>query len=149
MKISEAIYNGLTNLGKSVERSNKYKQDHELESIRLGLISDFEKLKVLKQQLYRETQLGNDTEELRKSIQLLRKEVNIQNKANANVGNNLADFLSNILSTAILVGGIFWVNHEVQTKCPNINSTFCNQVRQVDIYFNGDNSPFLPDNTGE
>ena len=149
MKLTEAVYNGLTNLGSSIERTTKAKQDHELESIKLGLISDEVKLRMLKQDLYNATRLGKDTEELRKNIQLLRRELNIQNKANATFSNNFAGFLSNILSTAIVVGGIFWLNNEVHRVCPNLDSTFCNQMRQIDGYFNGDNSPLLPNNTGK
>jgi hypothetical protein len=149
MKISEAIYNGLTNLGSSIERTTKAKQNHELESIKLGLISDEVKLRMLKQDLYNANRLGKDTEELRKSIQLLRGEVNIQNKADANLFNNSVGFLSNILSTAIVVGSIFWFDSEVHRICPRLDSPFCNQMRQIDRYFNGDNSPLLPDNTGK
>lgn len=148
MKLSEAIYNGLTNLGDSIERTNKVKRDYKLESIKLGLIPDHEKLHMLKQQLYRDSRTGKDTEQLRKTIKLLRNEVTIKNKAQAKSTANIAYTLNQFLNLLIIFGGLYWFANQIQTKCPRIDSEFCNQFhRNVDRYFNGERkSNLLPSN---
>lgn len=145
MKLSEAIYNGLTNLGESYERSRIAKQNHELESIKLGLITDDVKLKMLKRKLYNAAMDDKETAELRKNIQLLIKEVESDNKVQAAIYDGLFGFLGNAFSIAILAAGGFWLSGEIIEKCPHIDSTFCNQVREFDVYFNGENSPMLLD----
>ncbi|MEO1558107.1 MAG: hypothetical protein AAFS12_00285 [Cyanobacteria bacterium J06632_19] len=145
MKLSEAIYNGLTNLGDSYQRSRLAKQAHELESIKLGLIDDSVKLKMLKRKLYNDAMDGKDTEELRKNIELIIKEVEGEDKSEAAIYNGLFSFFGNAFYIAVLAFGTFWLSGEITEKCPRINSTFCNQMRQFDGYFNGENSPLLLD----
>ena len=125
MKLSEAIYNGLTNLGESLRRMNIDSKNHELESIKLGLVPDYEKLRMLKQKLYCEVRLGKDTKDLREAIHLLRKEVDRQVKARVFYEESLAYFFRDIILFAGLAGTfyiftIFTVNicsnHEGQWK---------------------------------
>lgn len=56
---SEHIEDGLTFLGDGIHRAVMEAKDHELETIKLGLISDDEKLRMLKRDLYEAARVGN------------------------------------------------------------------------------------------
>jgi len=148
MKLSEAIYNGLTNFGRSLQQINKDRQDHWLESINLGLVSDDVRLRVLKQELYRNARLGKDTEELRKAIELFLSTENIDSISTAKMNFSIINFWLNtfLLSSLVLLGGLGFT--QINTFCSSKQSTFCDQVSQIDTYFNGQTETnLLPDNT--
>ena len=125
MKLSEAIYNGLTNLGNSIERTNKAKRDYKLESIKLGLIPDHEKLHMLKQQLYHDSRVGKDTEQLGKAIDILRNEVNIQDKANKAFDRTFGGLVSNLLGISMIVGSVYFWGLSTENLCQSRNSQYC------------------------
>ena len=56
---SSHIEDGLTFLGNGIHRAVMEAKDHELETIKLGLISDDEKLRMLKRDLYEAARVGN------------------------------------------------------------------------------------------
>ena len=56
---SSHIEDGLTFMGDSIHRAVISAKDHELETIKLGLISDDEKLRMLKRDLYEAARVGN------------------------------------------------------------------------------------------
>ena len=53
------IEDGLTFMGNGIHRAVMEAKDHELETIKLGLISDEEKLRMLKRDLYDAARVGN------------------------------------------------------------------------------------------
>ena len=149
MKLSEAIYNGLTNLGESLRRMNIDSKNHELESIKLGLVPDYEKLRMLKQKLYCEVRLGKDTKDLREAIHLLRKEVDRQVKARVFYEESLAYFFRDIILFAALAGGFSIFTTFTVNICSNRNSQYCNTVYHgfIEYLYGEDDSNLLPDNT--
>lgn len=75
MKIREAIYLGLTNLGNGIDRAIDKQVAWNRENRETGLLPDEEKLRLLKYDLYRDVRAGKDTQELRKAINLLSNEI--------------------------------------------------------------------------
>ena len=55
------IKDGLTGLGDGIHRAVMEAKDHELETIKLGLISDEDKLRMLKRDLYDAARVGTLT----------------------------------------------------------------------------------------
>ena len=53
------IEDGLTELGDGIHRAVMEAKDHELETIKFGLISDDDKLRMLKRDLYEAARVGN------------------------------------------------------------------------------------------
>ena len=149
MKLSEAIYNGLTNLGENLRRMNIDSKNHELEFIKLGLVPDYEKLRMLKQKLYSEVRLGKDTKDLREAIHLLRKEVDRQIKGRVFYEESLAYFFRDIILFAALAGGFSIFTTFTVNICSNRNSQYCNTVYHgfIEYLYGEDDSNLLPDNT--
>ena len=145
MKLSEAIYNGLTNLGESLTKINKERQQHQLESWDLGLVPDETRLRILKQQLYRDARLNKDTEELRKTIELLSSDEVFVERDYPSMSNL---FMNVILTSVIGLWG-FNLLHMSNKFCSNKQSEFCNQINEVNVYLHGEDTNLLPDNTGK
>lgn len=138
MKLSEALYKGLTNLGESLRKINKDKQDFELESINLGLVSDDVRLRILKQELFRNARAGKDTKELREAIKLLLSSENINSISVTKMNSSVIYFWVNtlMLSSLALLSIVGFT--QISINCIGTKSTFCNQVRQVNVYFYGE-----------
>lgn len=75
MKLTEAIRDGLTNLGNSIDRAVDKQIEWNRENRETGLLPDEEKLRLLKCDLYRDVRAGKDTQELRKAIALISNEI--------------------------------------------------------------------------
>lgn len=144
MKLADAIYQGLTNIGQSLERSKQTKLDHELESIKLGLVTDTKKIQILKQDLYRNLRVGKETEELRKAITLLRHEINEEAEEKQL---SASTFLYTIANTLGVIGIIVLANTAI-FHCPSNNSRFCKLVNNTkEFIWEDDFFRVLPDNT--
>lgn len=146
MKLAGAIYQGLTNIGQSLERSKQTKLDHELESIKLGLVSDTKKIQILKQDLYRNLRVGKETEELRKAIALLRREINEEAEEKQLSASTFLHTICNILG----VVGMLLLAHRVVFHCPSNNSRFCKLVNDTkEFIWKDDYFRILPSNIKE
>jgi biopolymer transport protein ExbB/TolQ len=129
---------GLTNLGKSIENANRENRDWQSESNKLGLIPDTEKIRMLKQELYRRAQVGADTTELSRAIRVLSDEL----QRDLTRRNSLAKQLDDIAKSAILIGLVATVASYLtglSGYCTNRNSQFCSQTqvipRLINSYF--------------
>ena len=133
----------------SITGVNIDSKNHELESIKLGLVPDYEKLRMLKQKLYCEVRLGKDTKDLREAIHLLRKEVDRQVKGRVFYEESLAYFFRDIILFAALAGGFSIFTTFTVNICSNRNSQYCNTVYHgfIEYLYGEDDSNLLPDNT--
>lgn len=100
MKITEAIRDGLTNLGNSIDRATDKQLAWKRENCETGLLPDEEKLRLLKYQLYRDVRTGKDTSELRKTITLLSNEID----RGRSYENSFVGLLNQICSLLLIAG---------------------------------------------
>ncbi|MGB7375009.1 MAG: hypothetical protein WA959_00325 [Rivularia sp. (in: cyanobacteria)] len=139
MKLSEAIHNGLTNLGNSIDRATDKQLAWKRENREIGLLPDGEKLRLLKYELYRDVRAGKDTQELRKTIALLSNEVD----RDRSYENSFVGLLNQIISLWLLIGvSTIAVSFLVTgLGCPN-QSKFCADTKNVSNtitrYFTGE-----------
>lgn len=139
MKLSEAIHNGLTNLGNSIDRATDKQLAWKRENRETGLLPDEEKLRLLKYQLYRDVRTGKDTSELRKTIALLSNEID----RDRSYESSFAGLLNQICSLWLLIGvSTIAVSFLVTgLGCPN-QSKFCadtaNVSNSITRYFTGE-----------
>lgn len=139
MKLSEAIHNGLTNLGDSIDRATDKQLAWKRENREIGLLPDGEKLRLLKYQLYRDVKTGKDTSELRKTIALLSDEI----YKNKNYENSFVGLLNQVCSLLLMSGASAVVISFLVAGfgCPN-QSKFCADTKNVSNtitrYFTGE-----------
>lgn len=139
MKLSEAIHNGLTNLGNSIDRATDKQLAWKRENREIGLLPDDEKLRLLKYQLYRDVRAGKDTQELRKTIALLSNEID----RDRSYESSFIGLLNQIISLWLLIGvSTIAVSFLVTgLGCPN-QSKFCadtaNVSNSITKYFTGE-----------
>ena len=100
MKITEAIRDGLTNLGNSIDRATDKQLAWKRENREIGLLPDEEKLRLLKYQLYRDVRRGKDTSELRKTIALLSNEID----RDRSYENSFVELLNQVCSLLLMAG---------------------------------------------
>lgn len=139
MKLSEAIHNGLTNLGNSIDRATDKQLAWKRENREIGLLPDGEKLRLLKYQLYRDVKTGKDTSELRKTIALLSNEID----RDRSYENSFVGLLNQICSLLLMAGASAVIVSFLVTGlgCPN-QSKFCadtaNVSNSITKYFTGE-----------
>ena len=139
MKLSEAIHNGLTNLGNGIDRATDKQLAWKRENREIGLLPDEEKLRLLKYQLYRDVRAGKDTQELRKTIALMSNEIDRDRSyENSFVGllNQTCSLLLMASVSAVIVSFLV-----TGLGCPN-QSKFCADTKNVSNsitkYFTGE-----------
>ena len=97
------LEDGLTFMGDGIYNAVKESKDHELETIKLGFISDEEKLRMLKRDLYEAARSRANPEH----IQNLRNAINIisqQLETERTYRNSLGYQITGILNSIILLG---------------------------------------------
>lgn len=138
MKLTEAIRDGLTNLGNSIENSKQKQIEWNRENLETGLLPDSEKLWVLKGKLFRDARAGKDTSELTKAINTLGNQIERDRTYDA----SFYCQLNRICSLWLLIGASAVVVSFVVTflGCPN-QSKFCadtaNVSNAITKYFTG------------
>lgn len=134
---------GLTHLGdKLCEIYNKH-QEHEAETISLGLFSDKEKLELLKAEMYRATRARGNTEyiaNLRSTIEVLEALIDRKHKREYHPYNLLSSLISSLFVLSFLIGCF---SFPISAICKNYHSQFCNTSRQIT---NTVASPFFESN---
>ena len=134
-KIIQAI---LVKMSNNLEQSQVQRKAKEQELKEQGKIPDLEKLSLLKQQLYRDAREGKDTTEIVKAIKTIRSDYEIDRPRIIYRHNKLVDSVL----YSILLFLAFTVSHDALKNCYRTQSTFCNQIEQlnrtIDQYFYGD-----------
>lgn len=139
MKLSEAIHNGLTNLGNSINRATDKQLAWNRENRDTGLLPDEEKLRLLKYDLYRDVRAGKDTSELRKTIALLSNEID----RDRSYESSFIKILNQTCSLLLMAGASAVIVSFLVTGlgCPN-QSKFCADTKKVSNsitkYFTGE-----------
>ena len=139
MKITEAIYLGLTNLGNGIDRAVDKQIAWNKENRETGLLPDEEKLRLLKCELYRDVRAGKDTQELRKTIALISSEID----KDRDYENCFATQLNKVCELLILMAVSTIAVSFIATGlgCPN-QSKFCagtaNVSNTITRYFTGE-----------
>lgn len=139
MKLSEAIHNGLTNLGNSINNAIEKQIAWNRENRDTGLLPDGEKLRLLKYQLYRNARTGKDTSELRKTIALLSNEID----RDRSYENSFVELLNQTCSLLLMAGAsaVFISFLVTGLGCRN-QSKFCADTKNVSStitkYFTGE-----------
>lgn len=122
MKLTEAIRDGLTNLGNGIDRAVDKQIAWNKENRKTGLLPDEEKLRLLKYELYRDVRANKDTTELRKAVALLSNEID----KDRDYENSFATQLNKVCELLILIAVSTIAISFLVTKsgCP-YQSKFC------------------------
>lgn len=116
------IEDGLTFLGDGIHRAVVEAKDHELETIKLGLISDEDKLKMLNQELYRAA-TGRANPEHIHSLRTAIATISNQLETERNHRNSPTEQLYGILNSIILLGILgFSLSFPMAWSCNLISS---------------------------
>ncbi len=105
----ENIESGLTNLGDRIHDAVKEARDNELEHIKSGWISDVEKLKMLKRDLYAAVRGRGDTEyiqNLRSAIATLSNAVETERTYRNSLSYQITGILNSIILLLVLGAGL-------------------------------------------
>jgi hypothetical protein len=147
MKFWQHIQTGLTDLGSGLDRIHKRHIEHYEESISLGLISDIDKLRMLKAELYREVRLSNPNQakisNLTSAIQTLEEIKHAEEtrkferlKHSYTFPVQLEVFTNTTIFLAIALVIISYLG---SNTCGNSRSQFCSNARliptQVELFF--------------
>ncbi|MDF5716336.1 MAG: hypothetical protein PUP93_21265 [Rhizonema sp. NSF051] len=96
------LEDGLTFMGDGIYNAVKESKDHELQTIKLGFISDEEKLKMLKRQLY-QSAMGRGDSEYITNLRSVITTLSNQLENERNYQNTLSYHIYGILNSAILL----------------------------------------------
>ena len=96
------IVDGLTILGDGIHRTVVEAKDHELETIKLGLISDNEKLRMLKQDLYQAARSRANPEHIQ-NLRIAINTISNQLETERNHRNSPTEQIYGILNSIILL----------------------------------------------
>ena len=130
MKLNEAIYNGLTNLGAFIKESKQIQVEHEQSIYKTGWLSDSEKLRLLKYDLYSSTSARGDDKhlrQLRETITLLSKEVQAEHRRRYSLPNQLNQ-IAKVVIGLIALAAIGGYAVSITGVCNHVNSKFCRDV---------------------
>lgn len=133
------VEDGLTFLGDAHIKG----KDHELETLKLGLLTDEEKLRMLKQDLYRQARGDRDSINIRLAIETL--EDSLDRKLQRQVITNVMPIplLDTFVSVVRLVFGsgfllfmlFCFATFHSETCTPKNDSQFCREVGEIGKYF--------------
>ncbi len=127
----------LVKLSSNLEQSQAQRKVREDELKEQGMVSDLEKLSLLKQKLYRDARDGKDTTEIIKAIKIIRNEYEINRPRNIDRHNAIVIKIATILLTLLAVS----IFNNAYNHCYRTQSTFCKQTEQfnrlIDRYFYG------------
>jgi hypothetical protein len=128
MTLGHHLETGLTNLGASLERiAATVRQQHQ-ESISLGLISDDEKLKYLKAELFRRIKTGMPTHEVTDALELF---LEMQKQEDQRF-NSLSVQIDRFLTSAIILGiAATAVSFVATWQCGSSRSPICQKARVI------------------
>ena len=127
MKLNEAIYKGLTNLGAFIKEAKQDQIEHEQSIYKTGWLSDSEKLRLLKYDLYSSTSARapeKHLRQLRQTITLLSKEVQIEHGRRYSLPNQLNQIAKAVIGLLVLATvGSYAI--QLSNICNGQNSKFC------------------------
>uniref|UniRef100_A0A0C1R7G3 Uncharacterized protein n=1 Tax=Tolypothrix bouteillei VB521301 TaxID=1479485 RepID=A0A0C1R7G3_9CYAN len=135
---------GIENFGESIYRTIKESREHHEESVSLGLISDDEKLLLLKAELYRQARLTEGkinnlvsaiaTLEQVKQAEFDRKQSELKQRLSFPSQLEATCSLAIVLVIALIAGSYF-----ATYKCGKSRSQFCSNARviptQIEMFF--------------
>lgn len=133
MKFNEALYNGLTNLGAFIKEAKQDQIEHEQSIYKTGWVSDSEKLRLMKYELFSSTHARSDSDylfQLRSAIDTLSKEIDREHRRQNSLPNKIggiAKLCIGMLAAATL--GSYAV--QLTGACNHVNSKFCDDARKI------------------
>lgn len=93
-----------------------------------GLISDYEKLIILKQQLYRAARNNEDTAELCRAIDCLQEGLDSEMREKNSFNSQLSGIINSLILAAVVATGL---SYAVTKNCGNFNSQLCRDARVI------------------
>ncbi|BDA76595.1 hypothetical protein CAL7716_107610 (plasmid) [Calothrix sp. PCC 7716] len=133
MKFNEALYNGLTNLGAFIKEAKQDQIEHEQSIYKTGWVSDSEKLRLMKYELFSSTRARSDSDylfQLRCAIDTLSKEIDREHRRQNSLVNQLNKIAKSVIGlTALATVGSYAVS--LTGVCNHVNSKFCRDARII------------------
>jgi hypothetical protein len=94
----------------------------------MGVVSDDEKLIILKQQLYRMARAGEATNDLRRAIDCIQEGLDAQNREKNSFSSQLSGFTNSLILAAFLTTGL---SYAVTKNCGDYSSHLCRDARVI------------------
>lgn len=129
--LGQHIEYGLTRLGESIRESVKANLDGELMDIKLGLMSDEEKLRFLKQDLYQAARgrgSSEHIENLKCAIATIEESIDRKHRRDTEPVATINSFICTGVALSFL---IVCFSLPVTALCQQSRSPFCNTSRQI------------------